>query len=204
MASGLWRIQFLKTDRDLDLPGESQGRGSLVGCHLWGRKESEMTEATQQQQQQQQQRPGLAISSPKALFLYIHLTCSFPSSNKQIHFSRTLFLLALTYNQDRKSSVQFISVVQWCLTLCDPVNRSTPGLPVHHHLPEFTPTHVHQVGDAIHPSHPLSPPSPTAPNPSQHQGGGGGCVLNAVMQNFLCGASISIPLAQKEEPSALS
>ena len=49
------------------------------------------------------------------------------------------------------------------------MNRSTPGLPVHHQLPEFTPTHVHQVSDAIQPSHPLSSPSPPAPNPSQHQ-----------------------------------
>ena len=67
-------------------------------------------------------------------------------------------------------SVQFSSVAQSCPTLCDPMNRSTPGLPVHHQLPEFTQTHVHQVSDAIQPSHPLSPPSPPAPNPSQHQG----------------------------------
>ena len=61
------------------------------------------------------------------------------------------------------------SVTQSCPTLCDPMNRSTPGLPVHHQLPEFTQTHVHRVSDAIHPSHPLSSPSPPAPNPSQHQ-----------------------------------
>ena len=67
------------------------------------------------------------------------------------------------------SSVQFSSVAQSCLILCDPMNRSTPGLPVHHQLPEFTETHVHRVGDAIQPSHPLSSPSPPAPNPSQHQ-----------------------------------
>ena len=64
---------------------------------------------------------------------------------------------------------QFSSVTQSCPTLCDPMNRSTPGLPVHHQLPEFTQTHVHRVGDAIQPSHPLSSPSPPAPNPSQHQ-----------------------------------
>ena len=63
------------------------------------------------------------------------------------------------------SSVQFISVAQSCLTLCDPMNHSTPGLPVHHQLPEFTQTHVHQVSDAIQPSHPLSSPSPPAPIP---------------------------------------
>ena len=67
-------------------------------------------------------------------------------------------------------TVQSSSVAQSCLTLCDPMNRSTPGLPVHHKLPEFTQTHVHRVGDAIQPSHPLSSPSPPAPNPSQHQG----------------------------------
>ena len=52
--------------------------------------------------------------------------------------------------------------------LCDPMTHSTPGLPVHHQLPEFTQTHVHRVSDAIQPSHPLSSPSPPAPNPSQH------------------------------------
>ena len=61
------------------------------------------------------------------------------------------------------------SVAQSCLTLCDPMNRRTPGLPVHLQLPEFTQTHFHWVGDAIQPSHPLSSPSPPAPNPSQHQ-----------------------------------
>ena len=66
-------------------------------------------------------------------------------------------------------SVQFSSVAQSCLTLCNPVNRSTPGLPVHHQLLEFTHTHVHRVGDAIQPSHLLSSPFSPAPNPSQHQ-----------------------------------
>ena len=69
-----------------------------------------------------------------------------------------------------QASVQFSSVAQLCPTLCDPMNHSVPGLPVHHQLPDFTQTHVHQVGDAIQPSHPLSSPSPPAPNPSQHQG----------------------------------
>ena len=67
------------------------------------------------------------------------------------------------------TGIQFSSVAQSCPTLCDPMNRSTPGLPVHHQLPEFTQTHVHRVSDAIQPSHPLSSPSPPAPNPSQHQ-----------------------------------
>ena len=64
-------------------------------------------------------------------------------------------------------SVQFSSVTQSCPTLCDPMNCSTPGLPVHHQILEFTQTHVHGVSDAIQPSHPLS--SPSASNPSQHQ-----------------------------------
>ena len=67
-------------------------------------------------------------------------------------------------------SVQLSSVAQSCPTLCNPMNCSTPGLSVHHQLPEFTQTHVHQVGDAIQPSHLLSSFSPPALNPSQHQG----------------------------------
>ena len=67
-------------------------------------------------------------------------------------------------------SVQFSSVTQSCPTLCDPMNCSTPGLPVHHRILAFTQTHVHRVGDAIQPSHPLSSPSPPAPNPSPASG----------------------------------
>ena len=68
------------------------------------------------------------------------------------------------------SSAQFSSASQLCPTLCDPMNHSTPGLPVHHQLLESIQTHAHRVSDAIQPSHPLSSPSPPAPNPSQHQG----------------------------------
>ena len=70
----------------------------------------------------------------------------------------------------RKSSVQFSSLAQWCPTLCDPMDCSTPGFPVHHQLPELAQTHVHWVGDAIQPSHPLLSPSPPAFSLSQHQG----------------------------------
>ena len=67
-------------------------------------------------------------------------------------------------------SIQFSSVQSPShVRLCDPMNCGMPGLPVYHQLPEFTQTHVHRVGDAIQPSHPLSSPSPPAPNPSQHQ-----------------------------------
>ena len=70
---------------------------------------------------------------------------------------------------EQTEDIQFSSVAQLCTTLCNPMNRSTPGLPVHHQLLQFTQTHVHRVGDAIQPSHPLSSPSP-APSPSQRQG----------------------------------
>ena len=75
----------------------------------------------------------------------------------------------LAPNPSQQNSDQIRSVAQSCPTLCDPMNRSTPGLPVHHQLPEFTQTHVHRASDAIQPSHPLWSPSPPAPNPSQHQ-----------------------------------
>ena len=82
-----------------------------------------------------------------------------------------------TYLQKNPSDVpkdicllyQFSSVAQLCATLCDPMNCSTPGLPVHHRLPEFIQTHIYWVSDAVQPSHPLSSPSPPALNPSQHQ-----------------------------------
>ena len=79
------------------------------------------------------------------------------------------FNLVIMLNILLHASVQFSPVAQSCPTLCDPMNHCTPGLLVHHQLPEFTQTHAHRVRDAIQPSHPLSFPSP-APNPSQHQG----------------------------------
>ena len=84
----------------------------------------------------------------------------------QFHIPEIQYPVELLYGVN---SSQFSSVTQACLTLSDPMDCSTPGFPVHHQLPEITQTHVHQVGDAIQPSHPLSPPSP-ALNPSQHQG----------------------------------
>ena len=70
----------------------------------------------------------------------------------------------------KENSQSLSSVAQLCPTLCDPMDCSTPGFLVHHQLPELAETHVHQVGDAIQPSHPLSPPSPPGFNLSQHQG----------------------------------
>ena len=79
------------------------------------------------------------------------------------------FTTSTIWETPSRGSVQLSSVAQSCLTLCDPMNCSTPGLPVYHQLPEFNQTHVHRVSDAIQPSHPLLSPSPPAPNPSQHQ-----------------------------------
>ena len=91
----------------------------------------------------------------------------FPSQvfipNKQLPQSLTSALLL-----KNQTCNQFSSVSQSCPTLCDPMNRSMPGLPLHHQLLEFTQTHIHRVSDAIQPSHPLSSPSPPAPNPSKH------------------------------------
>ena len=92
----------------------------------------------------------------------------------KVRFDKELFPSATLPNPSNVifmyfSSVQFSSVTQSCPTLCDLMNCSTPGLPVHHQLPEFTQIHVHRVSDANQPSHPLSSPSPPAPNPSQHQ-----------------------------------
>ena len=91
---------------------------------------------------------------------------SLPASES---FPMSKLLHVNLYTKQKQSSVQFSSVTQSWPTLCDPMNCSTPGLPVHHQIPEFAQTHVHRVSDAIQPSHPLSSPSPPAPNPSQYQ-----------------------------------
>ena len=102
----------------------------------------------------------------KSTWTLLHPLGSFPRlmSEKQPNWK-----LGVPFRPFQFSSVQFSSVAQLCPTLCDPMNCSTPGLPVHHQLPEFTQTHVHWVSDAIQASHPLSSPYPPAPNPSQHQ-----------------------------------
>ena len=105
-------------------------------------------------------------------FISIHILISFLISSVicwlfssmlfSLHMLEFLIVFLLSVSQ-------FSSVAQSCPTLCDPMNHSTPVLPVHHQLLVFTQTHVHRVCDAIRPSHPLSSPSPPAPNPSQHQ-----------------------------------
>ena len=96
-------------------------------------------------------------------FLTVDLCLShgpLPSPPHAKHLAKLMFL----------THIQVSSVAQLCPTLCDPMNRNTPGLPVHHQLPESTETHVHWISDAIQPSHPLLSPSPPAFNLSQHQG----------------------------------
>ena len=116
-----------------------------------------------------------------SIFFIVQLSHLYMTTGKTIALARQIFVgkvMSLPLNMlsrlvrtflPRSRSDQIRSVVQLCLTLCDPMNHSMPGLLVHHQLPEFTETHIHQVSDAIQPSHPLSFPSPPAPNPSQHQ-----------------------------------
>ena len=89
------------------------------------------------------------------------------SSKYRMQLAQSQRLIDTTCSSCR---VQFSSVTQSCPTLCNPMNHSTPGLPVHHQLLEFTQNHVHRVSDDIQPPHPLSSPSPPAHNPSKHQG----------------------------------
>ena len=84
--------------------------------------------------------------------------------------NKQLIMCTEGINKNILTIISVQSVTQSCPTLCDPMNHSMPGIPVYHQLPESTQTHVHRVGDAIQPFHPLSSPSPPAPNPSQHQG----------------------------------
>ena len=112
-------------------------------------------------------------------FVSIVLSVSSLTLTSLCHYSSDMF-------SSFKTSVQFSSVAQSCPTLCDPMNRSTPGLPVHHYLPEFTQTHVYRVSDAIQPSHPLLSPSSPAPNPSQHQGFSNESTLSMRWPKYWC------------------
>ena len=119
----------------------------------------------------------LKVSSGQASLRKGHLNKYLKEGARQIISGRTFQSMGTVARAPRQDmplsycsgSVQFSSVTQSCLTLCDPVDCSRPGLPVHHQLPEFTQTHVHWVSDAIQPSHPLLPPSPPTFNLSKHQ-----------------------------------
>ena len=95
--------------------------------------------------------------------------CKELDTMERLTLSLFRYICNIIYQCYVTESDQIRSVAQLCPTLCDPMNRSTPGFPVHHQLLELTETHVHRVSDAIQPSHPLSSPSPLAPNPSPHQ-----------------------------------
>ena len=137
-----------------------------------------------------------AVLSPSVISLFDPMDCSLPGSSvcgdslgknsgvgynfllqrifpTQGFYPGLLHCRWILYYQSHQRSpvrlIQFSSVAQQCPTICNPMNRSTPGLPVYHQLLEFTQTHVHRVSDPIQPSHPLSSPSLPASNPSQHQ-----------------------------------
>ena len=118
---------------------------------------------------------GFGIVNKAGIDVFLKLSCFFDDPVDAGNLISDSSAFSKTSLNIRKFTVhvllkpQFSSVAQSCPTLCDPMNRSMPGLPVHHHLPEFSQTHVHRVHDAIQPSHPRSSPSPPAPNPSQHQ-----------------------------------
>ena len=116
---------------------------------------------------------GYSPSKNTGVGCYFLLQGIFPTQGLNPHLSSFLqwqtSSSSLAQHGKPRTIVQFSSVTQSCLTLCDPMNHSMPGLPVHHQLPDFTQTHVHRVGDVFQPSHPLLSPFPPAPNPSQHQ-----------------------------------
>ena len=93
-----------------------------------------------------------------------------PVQISSVHYHDMNYVTEFWHIGQENKHKQFISVTQLCLTLCNPMDCSTPDLPVHHQLIEFTQTHVHWVDDAIHPSHPLSTPSSSSFSLSQHQG----------------------------------
>ena len=112
---------------------------------------------------------SLSITNSQSLLKLMSIESVMPSNH--LFLCSPLLLLPVSGSFPMSGlfiSVHFSSVAQSCPTLCNAMNRSTPGLPVHHQLPGFTQTHVHQVSDAIQLSHPLSSPSPPAPNLSQH------------------------------------
>ena len=117
-----------------------------------------------------QLKSKLHLSSVISFCTYVCPEEKRPENTFPLYFSIFFKILVISMFFQYKTNHQFSSVAQLCPTLCDPINRSTPGLPFHHQLPEFTQTHVHRVSDATQPSHPLSSPSPPAPSPSQHQG----------------------------------
>ena len=144
-----WRRKWQPTP--VFLPGKFHGQRNLAGYSPWGHKESATTE-------------HISTNYSSLSLPYVYAAC-------HILGTAAVFIIYFYIDDsvERGRPFQLSSVTQSCPTLCNPMNCSTPGLPVYHQLLEFTQTHVHRVGDAIQPSHPLSSPSSPAPNPSQHQ-----------------------------------
>ena len=122
-----------------------------------------------------QHHSSKALIVQRSAFFIVQFSHPYMTTGETIALTRWTFVDKVTsqlFNMlfSCLGSVQFSSVTQSCPTLCDPMNHSTPGLPVHHQLLGFTQNHIHRVSDAIQPYHPLSSPSPPALNPSQHQG----------------------------------
>jgi len=133
-------------------------------CAVWTDNQIPMRRETSRQMPRPMGEHGQLVTLPQTRTLYT-ADPAHPTQFKP-HEPGAIFASQMGFN----AKVQFSSVTQSCLTLCDLMNSSTPGLSVHYQLPEFTQTHVHGVGDAIQPSHPLLSPSPHAFNLSQHQG----------------------------------
>ena len=118
-------------------------------------------------------RSPCTLRKPKLKKIHVHnhycSTITIATTWKHLSVLTNEWIKNMWYTYTIKYSVQFSSVTQSCPTLCNPMNLSTPGFPVHQQLPEFTQTHVHRVSDAIQPSHPLLSISPPAPYSSQHQ-----------------------------------
>ena len=155
------------------LKRDGDGQGSLACCSSQGCKESDMTQ--QLNNTTLQIVASLIEEAKRVVFLLVFSLLSLLSFFLSFPVCPMFFLSEIFASQHFRadvtnhreiSSVQLLSRVR----LCHPMNHSTPGLPVHHQLPEFTQTHVHCVSDAIQPSHPPSSPSPPALNLSQHQG----------------------------------
>ena len=136
----------------LHRPWDSPGMITGVGCHF-------LLQCMKVKSEREVVQSYLTLSD---LMVY-----SLPGSSIHGIFQVTVLEWgAIAFSEGTHCSV---FITQSCPTLCDPMNRSTPGLPVHHQLPDFTQTHAHRVSDAIQPSHPLLSSSPPAPNHSQHQ-----------------------------------